>query len=398
MSLIGLLGSFAGFVRVRYLHDKADIDNAIFRLHYRFTSAFFFAACVIITAFDLIGSPIDCITDDAISRPEVINTYCWIQHTFTLPGSSKLAGGKVVEYPQAFQGVGPAYEGQGERRIHSYYQWVPFVLFFQGILFYLPHWIWKNQEDGQVRSMTDGSRGLLIGCVAEDRKVRCSALSHYLQETLHTHGRLALVYIACEVLNLVNVVGNIFFIDKFLNGAFLDYGTRVIQYSSMDQEDRDDVLIEVFPRMTKCTFHRYGPSGSIQTHDALCVLAWNIFNEKIYIFLWFWLIILSVLSALALAYRLVIVISPIARLFVIQRVASPSTAAAETVIRRVPFGDYFLIHMLGKNLEGFLFNGLIDDLAQRFTTGNNSSKTNSSGALETAPILSTRYGIGPGDR
>jgi hypothetical protein len=110
------------------------------------------------------------------------------------------------------------------------------------------------------------------------------------------------------------------------------------------------------------------------------------------------LIILSVLSALALAYRLVIVISPIARLFVIQRVASPSTAAAETVIRRVPFGDYFLIHMLGKNLEGFLFNGLIDDLAQRFTTGNNSSKTNSSGALETAPILSTRYGIGPGDR
>ncbi|KAK4030986.1 innexin inx3 [Daphnia magna] len=397
MTLIGLLGSFAGFVRVRYLHDKADIDNAIFRLHYRFTSAFFFAACVIITAFDLIGSPIDCITDDAISRPEVINTYCWIQHTFTLPGSSKLAGGKVVEYPQAFQGVGPAYEGQGERRIHSYYQWVPFVLFLQGILFYLPHWIWKQCEDGQVRNMTDGSRGLLLGWVAEDRKMRSSALSDYLQETLHTRGRLALVYIACEVLNFVNVVGNIFFIDKFLNGAFLDYGTRVIQYSNMDQEDRDDVLIEVFPRMTKCTFHRYGPSGSIQTHDALCVLAWNIFNEKIYIFLWFWLILLSVLSALALAYRLVIVVSPIARLFVMRRVSSPSIDSAETVIRRVPFGDYFLIHMLGKNLEGFLFNGLIDDLAHRFTAGNDAGKINSSAGLETAPILNARYGS-PGER
>jgi hypothetical protein len=148
--------------------------------------------------------------------------------------------------------------------------------------------------------------------------------------------------------------------------------------------------------MTKCTFHRYGPSGSIQTHDALCVLAWNIFNEKIYIFLWFWLIILSVLSALALAYRLVIVASPIARLFVIQRVASPSAASAETVIRRLPFGDYFLVHMLGKNLEGFLFNGLIDDLALRFNTGNSSGKPNS-GGLESAPILSPRYGI-PGDR
>ena len=152
-------------------------------------------------------------------------------------------------------------------------------------------------------------------------------------------------------------------------------------------------MIYVFPRMTKCTFHRYGPSGTIQQHDALCVLAWNIFNEKIYIFLWFWLIILALLSALALAYRLVIVASPAVRLFVIRRVASPSLASAETVIRRLPFGDYFLIHLLGKNLEGFLFNGLMDDLAQRFTVGNDSSKTNSSGALETAPIL-TRYPTG----
>lgn len=397
MSLVGLLGSFAGFVRVRYLHDKADIDNAVFRLHYRFTSAFFFAACVIITAFDLIGSPIDCITDDSISRPEVINTYCWIQHTFTLPGSSKQPGGKVVEYPQAYQGVGPAYEGQGERRIHSYYQWVPFVLFFQGILFYLPHWIWKQCEDGQVRNMTEGSRGLVLATnAAEDRKMRSSALSGYLQDTLHTHGRLALSYVACEVLNLVNVIGNIFFIDKFLNGAFLDYGTRVMKYSNMDQEDRDDVLIEVFPRMTKCTFQRYGSSGTIQTHDALCVLAWNIFNEKIYIFLWFWLIILAVLSALAIIYRLIIVASPFARLMVIRRIASPSTSAAETVIRRVPFGDYFMLHMLGKNLEGFLFNNVMDDLAQRFTAGSDSVKTSSSGALETAPILNTRYA--PNDR
>ena len=395
MSLVGLMGSIAGFVRVRFLNDKANIDNPIFRLHYRFTSAFFFAACVLITAFDLIGSPIDCITDDAISRPEVINTYCWIQHTFTLP--SRNTGNN--ELTQAYPGVRPE-EAHAERRIHSYYQWVPFVLFLQGVLFYLPHWLWKQWEDGKVRNMTEGSRGFNIAsapAAVEDRKSRCGPLSHYIQETLDTNGRLAWSYATCELLNLVNVVGNIFFIDRFLNGAFLSYGLKVIQYSEWDQEDRDDVMIQVFPRMTKCTFYRYGSSGTIMKHDALCVLAWNIINEKVYIFLWFWLIILCVLSGLAVAYRLLLIGSPSLRMMVLQRVASPSRSATETVIRRVPFGDYFLLHMLGKNLDGFLFNDLVSDLALRFTEGASSKPSSSSGALtETAPILSPKYAAAGG--
>jgi hypothetical protein len=60
-------------------------------------------------------------------------------------------------------------------------------------------------------------------------------------------------------------------------------------------------------------------TGSIQKHDALCVLALNILNEKIYIFLWFWFIFLSVLSGLALLYSTVIVVLPSIRETILKR-------------------------------------------------------------------------------
>lgn len=40
-------------------------------------------------------------------------------------------------------------------------------------------------------------------------------------------------------------MGNIFFVDKFLGGAFLTYGSDVLKFSDMDQENRSDPMIEV---------------------------------------------------------------------------------------------------------------------------------------------------------
>ena len=50
--------------------------------------------------------------------------------------------------------------------------------------------------------------------------------------------------------------------------------------------------------MTKCTFHKFGPSGTVQKFDGLCVLPLNIINEKIYVFLWLWFIFLAVVSGI----------------------------------------------------------------------------------------------------
>ena len=61
--------------------------------------------------------------------------------------------------------------------------------------------------------------------------------------------------------------------------------------------------------MTKCTFHKFGTSGEIEKHDALCILPLNIFNEKIYIFLWFWMLLLAAFTTLVVVYRVLICFS-----------------------------------------------------------------------------------------
>ena len=71
--------------------------------------------------------------------------------------------------------------------------------------------------------------------------------------------------------------------------------------------------------MTKCTFHKYGPSGTITTHDGLCILALNIINEKIYVFLWFWFIGVAIFSTLALIYTILILAIPSIRVRVLMK-------------------------------------------------------------------------------
>jgi len=124
---------------------------------------------------------------------------------------------------------------------------------------------------------------------------------------MHNHNFYAIRFFLCEVLNFVNVIGQIYFLDLFLGGEFTTYGRDVVAMTELEPENRSDPMSKVFPKVTKCTFHKFGPSGTVQRIDGLCVLPLNIVNEKIYVFLWFWFIILAVITGLALLYRIAVI-------------------------------------------------------------------------------------------
>jgi len=234
--------------------------------------------------------------------------------------------------------------------------------------------------------ISEGMRGAMVGA-KEERIHRQSRLVQYLVETLHLHNSYAFGYFICEALNFVNVLINIFATDKFLGGAFLDYGTEVISFANMNQENRTDPMVAIFPRVTKCTFHKFGPSGSIQKHDALCVLALNILNEKIYIFLWFWFIILAVLSGMALVYSAAVVLLPSTREAILKRrFRFGSADAVETIIRKTQVGDFLVLHLLGQNMNILVFGEILDELVRRLNFGSNSNLPSAPSTLEMSPI------------
>jgi hypothetical protein len=101
-----------------------------------------------------------------------------------------------------------------------------------------------------------------------------------------THAMYALRFFGLEIFNFINCICQIYFIDFFLGGEFSTYGMDVLNYTGLEHEDRPDPMASVFPKVTKCTFHKYGPSGTVEKKDGLCVLPVNIINEKTFIFIW----------------------------------------------------------------------------------------------------------------
>ena len=89
---------------------------------------------------------------------------------------------------------------------------------------------------------------------------------------LNTHNHWAFRLVFCELLFFVNVVANICFIDIFLGGEFSTYGLDVVAFASaVNPQERVDPMSQVFPRMTKCNFQKFGVSGSIEVIQQLSI-------------------------------------------------------------------------------------------------------------------------------
>lgn len=149
----------------------------------------------------------------------------------------------------------------------------------------------------------------------------------------------------------------IFAMDWLLTGQFSLYGITTVAFQGLN------LMNQVFPKTTKCTYYRYGPSGGHQKLDALCVLPLNILNEKLFLVLWFWLFFLALMSLFALMYRAVVVSIPKARVYLLTAQARYiEFRQAELVVKRLTYGDFFVLYQIGKNVNPIVYKELVTNI------------------------------------
>lgn len=358
LTMIQILNSIKSFLKF----DKTKIDNFVFSLHYEVTVIILVAFALFVTTNQYIGDPIDCMIDEIPKK--MIDTYCWIYGTYLV--SNKINGeiGRDVIEPGVTNFIN---DGTHERKHYAYYQWIGFVLLFQALLFYIPYYVWKTWENGRLKTLSLNLNSPVLD--AEYRRERQSAVSTYLYENLRHHNMYLIRFVFCELLNLMNIVAQILFIDWFLDGEFKTYGIQVFKFVQMHPDLRIDPMVYMFPKVTKCSFHKYGPSGSIQFLDGLCLLPLNIINEKIYIFLWFWFLILSVLSIFSLIYRINILCIPKLRhVLLSMRVGFSSRKSINKLLEKCYIGDWFILYQLSKNIDSIIFKDIVSELNEKLNS------------------------------
>ena len=85
----------------------------------------------------------------------------------------------------------------------------------------------------------------------DERQAKEKVLALYIADTLNSHNFWALKLLLTEFMNLVNVIGNIYFINVFLDGEFTSYGSEVISFMEEDPETRVDPMATIFPRLNR---------------------------------------------------------------------------------------------------------------------------------------------------
>lgn len=124
----------------------------------------------------------------------------------------------------------------------------------------------------------------------------------------------------------------------------------------------------VFPTTTKCDYRKFGSSGSLEIHDALCLLTLNIINEKVFAFIYIWYILLLFISGCNLIVRSVILLSSTIRFKIIQSISMWSKPLTRKQLQLIlhgdNIGDWFIIFLLGQNLNRFVFSDILEELAE----------------------------------
>ncbi|CAI4224484.1 unnamed protein product [Auanema sp. JU1783] len=287
---IGAINSVNALISKVFQQPKGDLAD---RLNSRITVCILSVSAGLLLSAHFMGEPINCWTPAQFTKDwsTFVNQYCYVHGTYFVPLDQELS-----------------FDEEARQRIKiTYYQWVPYILALQAFLFYIPRFIWKTMMSGSGYDLAGAIRYVdqfwsSIRNTGDGFKYRIALFesqpSLYIWDGLRLARKknsedMALYYIVSTVLQSLNAWIQWFWLNSLLNSPLYSFwGPSVISdlISGQDWQTTGH-----FPRITHCDFNRRRPAG-VQQDTVLCVLTMNIYYEKLFLFLWFWLLFVAVIS------------------------------------------------------------------------------------------------------
>jgi hypothetical protein len=179
------------------------------------------------------------------------------------------------------------------------------------LLFLLPRFLWHacpRQNGVNIRRLvkgikdnTDQEKGL---------DVAKQTLKLYLDAQNELHRTICwdypcprwyightLAYLSIKLLYIINTISQFFLLNNFLSFEFTSYGVEALKkiYNGEDWFESPR-----FPRVTMCDFMVRRLGSNQHWYSVQCNLPFNMYNEKIFLGIWVWLIILTILNILSI--------------------------------------------------------------------------------------------------
>jgi len=363
--MAGILISAADGVKNQFSIKEVDSSNTVFKLFTKVTVGLCVVASILVASSEYLGSPITCQTSNGKIDDGVYNAYCWIHGGKKIPETSK-------NIYKCFSNQ-PNLENDGANDT-LYYQWVVFMLAINAMLFKIPHLLWESFEGGIMKKFHSG-KGLKSDLMNDDGDMEKHLQTHiaYFKKLSKKSGKNMTYYAqfqTCQLLNIIMLVLNFWATNQFLgtteSGGFSSYGSDVVNFLTADVWDSTNPgpMCQTFPTVVGCEFSTVGAAGSRQTETGVCILSQNIINEKIYLFLWFWFVLLGVASGIQLIFEIAVLSMGAVRSWLMERqFDGTDDQQMKDFVQNLGLGDWFVLYQIGKNTNEEFFHTFIKKLS-----------------------------------
>ncbi|ESO06868.1 hypothetical protein HELRODRAFT_170896 [Helobdella robusta] len=302
---------FKSVLSIREIKFRMD-DDYVDRLSRQYSVIILICFGFLVSTKQFVGKPINCWCPAEFkpSHRDYTDAVCWVSNTYYLPIDD------IIQKDHL--------ETQKNRQLISYYQWVPLILIFQALLAFVPCLLWRfvNKRSGvNMAAIMDASRHCSQAHYLEIREKAIRYIVNQMDRYLlaqreyrtgcmvrikHVIAKfccfvggklygnyLISCYMIIKVLYLANALGQLFLLETFLKINFHLYGVHVLERLIKGEDWSHS---ERFPRVTLCEFEIRHQSR-IHSYIVQCALTINLFNEKLFIFIWFWYVFLAFMTA-----------------------------------------------------------------------------------------------------